>query len=41
MAEAAARARQVLGAKVDLEALVRGGRRLERVEKGERGNLVI
>ena len=30
MAEAAARARQVLGAKVDLEALVRGGRRLER-----------
>ncbi len=30
MAEAAARARQVLGAKVDLEALVRRGRRLER-----------
>ena len=27
MAEAAARARQVLGAKVDLEALVRGGGR--------------
>ena len=41
MAEAAARARQVLGAKVDLEALVRGGRRLEReveraVDEGRR-----
>ena len=41
MAEAAARARQILGAKVDLEALVRGGRRLEReveraVDEGRR-----
>ena len=41
MAEAAARARQILGAKVDLEALVRGGRRFQReveraVDEGRR-----